>query len=280
MEVYAAQIDRMDQGIGRILAALERTGQLDDTLVIFLADNGACAEDIPEDVTIDELVEQADDRAPQHAQRRAGPLRQRHPPDARAGEHLPELRHRVGQPVERAVPPLQALDPRGRHLDAADRALAERHRRARTAASATRPATCPTSWRRSSRRPARPIRRRSTAARSIRSKGSRCCRCSRTSGGGREPQADVLGARGQRRGAHRQVEAREALPARRGSCTTWTPTAPSCTTSRRSEPARVKEMAAQYDAWAERCGVIPREKIVALMSSQGVTRAFWEKDEV
>ena len=57
MEVYAAQIDRMDQGIGRILAALEKTGQLDDTLVIFLADNGACAEDIPEDVTIDELVD-------------------------------------------------------------------------------------------------------------------------------------------------------------------------------------------------------------------------------
>ncbi|ARP87794.1 arylsulfatase [Bordetella genomosp. 9] len=56
MEVYAAQIDRMDQGIGRILAALEETGQLDNTLVIFLADNGACAEDIPEDVTVDELV--------------------------------------------------------------------------------------------------------------------------------------------------------------------------------------------------------------------------------
>jgi arylsulfatase len=56
MEVYAAQIDRMDQGIGRILRALEETGQLDDTLVIFLSDNGACAEDIPENVTIDELV--------------------------------------------------------------------------------------------------------------------------------------------------------------------------------------------------------------------------------
>ncbi|RYF74816.1 MAG: arylsulfatase [Comamonadaceae bacterium] len=56
MEVYAAQIDRMDQGIGRILQALEDTGQLDNTLVIFLADNGACAEDIPEHVTVDELV--------------------------------------------------------------------------------------------------------------------------------------------------------------------------------------------------------------------------------
>jgi arylsulfatase A-like enzyme len=56
MEVYAAQIDRMDQGIGRIIGALEQTGQLDNTLVIFLSDNGACAEDIPEDVTVDELV--------------------------------------------------------------------------------------------------------------------------------------------------------------------------------------------------------------------------------
>ena len=56
MEVYAAQIDRMDQGIGRILAALQDMGQLDDTLVIFLSDNGACAEDIPEGVTVDELV--------------------------------------------------------------------------------------------------------------------------------------------------------------------------------------------------------------------------------
>jgi arylsulfatase A-like enzyme len=58
MEVYAAQIDRMDQGIGRILAALEETGQLDNTLIIFLSDNGACAEDIPDGVTARELVDQ------------------------------------------------------------------------------------------------------------------------------------------------------------------------------------------------------------------------------
>ena len=56
MEVYAAQIDRMDQGIGRILRALEETGRMDNTLVIFIADNGACAEDIPEGVQVDELV--------------------------------------------------------------------------------------------------------------------------------------------------------------------------------------------------------------------------------
>lgn len=57
MEVYAAQIDRMDQGIGRILDALESTGQLDDTLILFLSDNGGCAEDIPDDVEPSQLVE-------------------------------------------------------------------------------------------------------------------------------------------------------------------------------------------------------------------------------
>ena len=44
MAVYAAQIDRMDQGIGRIIDALSQTGQLDNTLLLFLADNGGCSE--------------------------------------------------------------------------------------------------------------------------------------------------------------------------------------------------------------------------------------------
>ena len=43
-------------------------------------------------------------------------------------------------------------------------------------------------------------------------------------------------------------------------------------------PERVRAMATQYDAWAARCGVIARDRIVALMKRQGVTRAFWEKD--
>ncbi len=50
MEVYAAQIDRMDQGIGRIVAALEETNQMDNTLILFLADNGACAEEFAREV--------------------------------------------------------------------------------------------------------------------------------------------------------------------------------------------------------------------------------------
>jgi arylsulfatase A-like enzyme len=44
MAVYAAQIDRMDQGIGRILDKLRETNSLDNTLILFLADNGGCAE--------------------------------------------------------------------------------------------------------------------------------------------------------------------------------------------------------------------------------------------
>ncbi len=41
MAVYAAMVYRMDKGIGRILEKLEEWGELDDTLVIFLSDNGA-----------------------------------------------------------------------------------------------------------------------------------------------------------------------------------------------------------------------------------------------
>jgi arylsulfatase A-like enzyme len=44
MEVYAAQIDCMDQGIGRLVAALKANGQYENTLIVFLQDNGACAE--------------------------------------------------------------------------------------------------------------------------------------------------------------------------------------------------------------------------------------------
>ncbi len=44
MAVYAAMIDSMDQGIGRILASLKKAGIERETLVMFLSDNGGCAE--------------------------------------------------------------------------------------------------------------------------------------------------------------------------------------------------------------------------------------------
>jgi arylsulfatase len=51
MAVYAAMIDRMDQGIGRIVEALRAAGKLENTLILFLADNGGCAETFPVRVT-------------------------------------------------------------------------------------------------------------------------------------------------------------------------------------------------------------------------------------
>ncbi|MGC6427747.1 MAG: arylsulfatase [Akkermansiaceae bacterium] len=44
MEVYAAMVDNMDQGIGRIVQSLRETGQLENTLILFFQDNGGCAE--------------------------------------------------------------------------------------------------------------------------------------------------------------------------------------------------------------------------------------------
>lgn len=44
MAVYAAMIDRMDQNIGRVMKKVKDLGKEKNTLVLFLSDNGACAE--------------------------------------------------------------------------------------------------------------------------------------------------------------------------------------------------------------------------------------------
>jgi arylsulfatase len=46
MAVYAAMIDSLDQNIGRLVDAVERNGIAENTLIIFLADNGGNAEEI------------------------------------------------------------------------------------------------------------------------------------------------------------------------------------------------------------------------------------------
>jgi arylsulfatase A-like enzyme len=45
MAVYAAMVDRMDRNIGRLLAALKELNAESDTVVLFLSDNGGCAEE-------------------------------------------------------------------------------------------------------------------------------------------------------------------------------------------------------------------------------------------
>jgi arylsulfatase len=47
MAVYAAQVEAMDRGIGRVLDAVDAAGTGDDTIVLFLSDNGASAEGLP-----------------------------------------------------------------------------------------------------------------------------------------------------------------------------------------------------------------------------------------
>ena len=49
MATYAAMVDRLDASIGRFVAALKRLGQYDDALILFLSDNGGCAEFMAED---------------------------------------------------------------------------------------------------------------------------------------------------------------------------------------------------------------------------------------
>lgn len=44
MEVYAAMVDCMDRGIGKVINTLDKKGIKDNTLVFFLQDNGGCAE--------------------------------------------------------------------------------------------------------------------------------------------------------------------------------------------------------------------------------------------
>ena len=45
MAVHAAMVDRMDQSIGLLLEALEKNGQIDNTLILFMSDNG-CSNEI------------------------------------------------------------------------------------------------------------------------------------------------------------------------------------------------------------------------------------------
>lgn len=42
MAVYAAMIDRMDQNIGRVISKLEEEGDIENTFIMFMSDNGAC----------------------------------------------------------------------------------------------------------------------------------------------------------------------------------------------------------------------------------------------
>jgi arylsulfatase A-like enzyme len=44
MKAYAGMVTGMDRNVGRLIADLKRSGELENTLILFLSDNGACAE--------------------------------------------------------------------------------------------------------------------------------------------------------------------------------------------------------------------------------------------
>jgi arylsulfatase A-like enzyme len=49
MEIYAAMVDNLDEHIGRVIAFLKASKQFDNTVIIFMSDNGAAAEDFYND---------------------------------------------------------------------------------------------------------------------------------------------------------------------------------------------------------------------------------------
>jgi arylsulfatase len=65
MSVHAAMIDRIDQGVGEIVAALKSTGQMENTVIFFLSDNGASPE-VPQQPGYDRSSQTRDGRRIQY----------------------------------------------------------------------------------------------------------------------------------------------------------------------------------------------------------------------
>ena len=102
MEVFAGFLEHTDHHIGRLIAFLEKMGQLDNTLIMVVSDNGASAEGGPhgsvnENLFFNNVPETLED----------GPAG-----DRRAGraEVLQPLPVGLGVGGQHAVPPLEARD--------------------------------------------------------------------------------------------------------------------------------------------------------------------------
>lgn len=274
MEVYAAQIDRMDQGIGRIIAALEETGQLEDTLIIFLSDNGACAEDIPEGVTVDELVNKlmiARARTRQGEEVHFGNDTGRMPGPENTyqsyGTAWANLSNTPFRLYKHWIHEGGIATPLIVHWPAGIRDKgAIRHS----------PGYLPdimatildvTGARYPQERAGHPVPPL---------EGSTLATAFDAEQAERPPmfwehEGNAAVRIGQWKLVRKYPEPWELydLQADRTELDDLA--------SR--HPERVSEMAAQYDAWAARCGVLPREKVLEMMREQGSKPAFWEKDE-
>jgi arylsulfatase len=273
MEVYAAQVDRMDQGIGRIVAALEKTGQLADTLIIFLADNGACAEDIPEGVTIEELVDKlmiarSHTRSGEPVHFGNNPERMPGPENTYQsyGTAWANLSNTPFRLYKHWIHEGGISTPLIFHWPAG---IAEQGGIRHTPGSLSdimativdvTGATYPSEW-------------EGHAIAAL--EGQSLLGAFDADLAERAPLFwEHEGNAAVRVGPWKLVR---AYP---GAWELYDMRVDRTETNDLAalHPERVEDMAAQYHAWAARCGVLDREKVVALMRSQGVTKAFWEDE--
>ncbi|MHA6195781.1 arylsulfatase [Pseudomonas wadenswilerensis] len=125
MEIYAAMVDNLDYNIGRLLEYLKSTGQFDNTLIVFMSDNGAAGERheqfYPAGPDTDNRLENLGRRGSQidyglrWAEVSAAPLRLFKGSTAEGGISVPAIVHLPGalgrQGVERGVARVDDLAP-------------------------------------------------------------------------------------------------------------------------------------------------------------------------
>ena len=63
MEIYAAMVQNLDDNIGRLIAYLDETGELDNTLIIFMSDNGAESDDVRHNPNFGKCVQEKYDHS-------------------------------------------------------------------------------------------------------------------------------------------------------------------------------------------------------------------------
>ena len=166
-------------------------------------------------------------------------------PARRAG-HLRHRRPAVGERLEHALPPPQAVEPRGRHRDAADRLVAGRDQASRNAFRPSRP-TLPTSRPRASTQRASSIRRSSTAATCCRWRARACCRSSMADG--RRSSDAVLGDFRLPRHPHRAMETRRRAKGGPWELYNMDTDRTELNDLAQQQPERVEAMAKAFEQW-------------------------------
>ncbi len=120
MEVYAGFLEHTDAQVGRVLDFIECLGELDNTIVLVMSDNGASAEGGPKGSFNENVLLQLGAREP-----RGEPAPHRRSRRSRRAQPLPVG---VGVGRQHAAEAVEARDARRRRHRSAHRVLARRHR--------------------------------------------------------------------------------------------------------------------------------------------------------